>query len=68
VSPELTCREAARLLFGQFDRTLTQVELADLEAHIAECEACVRVRRQAGLMRRALDGWRAYREDAGSPT
>jgi anti-sigma factor RsiW len=59
---DLTCREAARLLFREFDVTLSESDRAALEAHIAECEACVRVGEQARFMRRAMARWRTDRE------
>ena len=36
----LTCREAIGLLADYLEATLTQAELAELEAHLAECEPC----------------------------
>jgi hypothetical protein len=58
----MTCREAAKLLFGGFENQMSPEERARLEAHIAECEACVCVRDQAEFMRRAMQRWRTYRE------
>ncbi len=60
--PPMTCREAARLLFGAADRPLTAAERDVLQAHIAECEACERVQGQVQLMQRASAAWRAYRQ------
>jgi predicted anti-sigma-YlaC factor YlaD len=58
----MTCREAAKLLFGAYENQMSPEDRARLEAHIAECEACVRVRDQAEFMRRAMERWRRYRE------
>jgi Putative zinc-finger len=62
---KLTCREAARLLFGAADAALSSAERAALEAHIVRCEACERVQAQAELMQRASASWRKYRQDEG---
>jgi anti-sigma factor RsiW len=36
----LTCREAIGLLADYLESALTQAQLAELEAHLAECEPC----------------------------
>ena len=59
--PELTCREAARLLFGAQESALTPAQRDALESHIVKCEACERVRSQVDLMQRASAAWRKYR-------
>lgn len=55
---ELTCREAARWISLALDTVLSEADRSALEAHIAECEACERVRAQADFMRRAMARWR----------
>ncbi len=57
---DLTCRDAARLLFA--DDALSEDDRQTLEAHIAECEACERVQAQSGIMRLAEAAWRRYLE------
>ena len=36
----LTCRDAIGLLADYLEGMLTQAQLAELEAHLAECEPC----------------------------
>ena len=36
----LTCRDAIGLLADYLEGVLTQAQLAELEAHLAECEPC----------------------------
>ena len=36
----LTCRDAVGLLADYLEGLLTQAQLAELEAHLAECEPC----------------------------
>lgn len=36
----LTCRDAIGLLADYLEAVLTQAQLAELEAHLAECEPC----------------------------
>lgn len=69
--PSLTCREAARLLFGAAETTLSDADRDALQAHILECEDCERVQGQVQLMQKASAAWRAYRQgpdhDADAP-
>lgn len=58
----LTCREAARLLFGALDGAIPEADRDALEAHIRICEACVRVQEQVDFMRQAMGAWRRYRD------
>jgi hypothetical protein len=60
----LTCREAARLLFGTLDGAVPEIDRDALEAHIRICEACVRVQSQVDFMRQAMGAWRRYRDGA----
>jgi predicted anti-sigma-YlaC factor YlaD len=59
---ELTCREAAKLIFGALDAPLSEADQAVLDAHVAECEACERVLGQTHFMRNAMARWRGYVE------
>ena len=65
---DLTCREAARLLFAALDGALTEPDRVTLQAHIALCEACQRVHGQARIMQRALVAWRRDPVEADPPT
>lgn len=57
--PMLNCREATRLMLAGEDRRLRWRERVGVRLHLLVCKACARFERQARLMRRALDRWKA---------
>ena len=50
----LTCREASRLQSQAMDRSLSLGERWSLKLHTSVCDACSRVERQLGFLRRAI--------------
>ncbi|MFZ5548343.1 MAG: zf-HC2 domain-containing protein [Pseudomonadota bacterium] len=63
----LNCRQATQLVLQGEDRALRWPERLRLRLHLAVCEACPRFVGQVQLMRRAMGGWRAYRDGADEP-
>lgn len=59
-----SCREVTRLVLESQERRLGTLEKLSLRFHWGICGACLRFYRQAQLMQRSMDRWRAYR-DAG---
>lgn len=60
---EHICARAAMLEQGLWDKTLTEAQLAELQAHAQECAECAKV--LAGVTR-AQQGLQAWREEAMS--
>ncbi len=58
----IPCKRAAELMVAREDRPLELGERAALRVHLLVCKACNRFEGQMLTMRRAMDGWRAYRE------
>lgn len=63
----LNCREATALVLQAQDRRLLWREQLALRFHMLICKACPKFSRQVALMREAVDGWRAYRDDSPPP-
>lgn len=63
-SPELTCQELVELVTEYLEGTLTPVERARFEAHLADCEGCENYVLQ---MRRTVELVGALREDDLQP-
>jgi predicted anti-sigma-YlaC factor YlaD len=51
----LTCRESARLLSDDLDRTLSRAERLALRIHLVLCRQCRRFGRNLALLRDLLD-------------
>lgn len=58
------CREVTRLVLESAERPLGMMEKVSLHLHWSACNACSRFRKQAKTMRKALDRWRQYQDDA----
>jgi hypothetical protein len=56
----LNCRESARLILQGEDRRLGLAERLALRVHLTLCDGCTRFVGQVGLMRGAMQRWRAY--------
>lgn len=63
----INCKQATRLVLEAEDRRLGWLDRLRLRLHLAICEACPRFVRQVGVMRVAVDRWRAYRDEADGP-
>jgi hypothetical protein len=50
----LTCKEASRLQSQALDRNLRLGERLTLRVHMGVCDACTRVNKQMGFLRKAL--------------
>ena len=50
----LTCKEVSRLQSQALDRNLRLGERLTLRVHMGVCDACTRVNKQMGFMRKAL--------------
>lgn len=59
----INCREATHLVLQGEDQALSWASRLRLRMHLAICVTCPRFVRQVALMRRAMGGWRAYRND-----
>ena len=57
-----SCQEVTHLLLESDDRPLQGLERASLRMHWLVCNSCRYFRQQHRLMRKALDGWRGYRD------
>lgn len=58
----IDCRQAARLISAELDRSLPWTERLALRGHLLICKACPNFRRQVRLMDQAMVRWRAYIE------
>jgi hypothetical protein len=63
MKPQLTCREAVRLVLAGEDRTLRLSERLGLRLHMLICKACPNFKRQVDFMRGAMGQWRRYSEE-----
>jgi hypothetical protein len=63
VKPQLTCREATRLVLAGEDRELLMLERLRLRVHMLICKACPNFQRQVDFMRSAMGQWRRYSEE-----
>lgn len=61
---KINCREATHLVLQGEDQPLTWADRLRLRMHLAICAACPRFVRQVTLMRQAIGGWRAYRNES----
>ena len=60
----IDCRRAAALILKRQDAALGAGERISLRLHMVICHACNRFDAQMGVMRRAVDQWKHYRNDA----
>jgi hypothetical protein len=60
---KINCREATHLVLQGEDQPLSWADRLRLRMHLAICATCPRFVRQVALMRQAIGGWRAYRND-----
>jgi hypothetical protein len=60
----LNCRRAAALILKREDAALGLGDRLGLRLHLVICDACTRFDAQVGVMRRSVDRWRDYRNDA----
>lgn len=56
------CKEVTRLILAGEDRRLGPLDRVAIAWHMLVCTACPRFLRQAGVMRRALDRWKHYKD------
>ena len=56
------CREVTRLQLERQNRRLGPLEWLAVRLHLGICEMCTRFNGQLGVMNRAMDHWKAYRE------
>jgi hypothetical protein len=60
----IDCRKAAALILRRQDEPLGAGERVALRLHMVICQACNRFEAQMGVMRRSVDRWKHYRNDA----
>jgi len=58
-----TCREVAGLILAREDRALNFTERLSIRIHFLVCKACPNFAQEVQTMRRALDGWKNYRNN-----
>ncbi len=58
-----TCREMSYLLVERRERRLTLAETVASRFHLLACRMCRRFEVQLDVMDRAMDRWKAYREE-----
>lgn len=57
-----TCKEVTRLVLQAQDRQLPMIDRVAVRLHMVICDACPKFLAQVGLMRKAMDQWRHYRD------
>jgi len=57
-----TCKDVTRLVLQAQDRQLPFVDRVAVRVHMVICDACPKFLAQVGLMRKAMDQWRHYRD------
>ena len=57
-----TCKEVTRLVLQAQDRQLPLIDRVAVRLHMVICDACPKFLAQVGLMRKAMDQWRHYRD------
>jgi predicted anti-sigma-YlaC factor YlaD len=62
-----TCRDVTRLVLEGEDRRLPLADRLVVRLHLTACDGCTRFVSQVGLMRGAMQRWRAYGEDGDEP-
>lgn len=67
MSWKIDCRQATHLVLQGEDEPLPWADRLRLRMHLALCVACPRFVRQVALMRRAIGGWRAYKDGGEEP-
>jgi hypothetical protein len=60
---KINCREATHLVLQGEDQPLGWSDRLRLRMHLAICATCPRFVRQVELMREAIGGWRAYKNE-----
>jgi hypothetical protein len=60
----LSCKDASALIIKREDQTLCAGETVVLKFHLFICATCPKFENQILVMRKAMDRWRNYTDDA----